>query len=114
MFQAANIPPKAEQRPSSPSVEFVSHSSSDSAYFSSPTTSTDPLAPAKRLFGDALEDALDIVEQEAYKTDAIITIARKDLYELKNRQALTQNILNNLLCSSHGKPVVTCLAPQAP
>jgi hypothetical protein len=114
LFQAANDPLNAEQRPASPSLDFVSHSSSDNTYCSWHTASTDPLFSAERLFEDALQDAHDIVEQEANKTDSVITIARKDLYELKNRQALMQNILNNLICSSHGKPVVTCLGMQAP
>ena len=114
MFQAANDPLNAEQRPASPCLDFVSYSSSDNTYCSWHTALTDPLFPAKRLFEDALQDARDIVEQEANKIDSMITIARKDLYELKNRQALMQNILNNLICSSHWKPVVTCLGMQAP
>ena len=114
MFQAANDTLNAEQRPASPSLDFVSHSSSDNTYCSWHTASTDPLILAKRLFEDALQDARDIVEQEANKTDSVITIARKDLYDLKNRQALMENILNNLICNSHGKPVVTCLGMQAP
>ena len=77
-------------------------------------TSTAPVIAAYRVFGDALQDALDIVGQEANKTDAVITKARQEINELKNMQALMENVLNNLLCKSHGKPVVTCLPRQAP
>ena len=50
-------------------------------------TSTAPVIAADRVFGDALQDALDIVGQEANKTDAVITKARQEINELKNKQA---------------------------
>ena len=105
---------KAEARAPTPSLD-VSQSSSDSAYCSHrPMISIDPLNPAQRVFGAALQDAVHIFGQENKEADEIIAITRQDIHELKNRQALTENVLKNLLCSCHGKPGVTCLGMQAP
>ena len=72
-----------------------------------------PLNPAQRVFGDALQDAVNIFGQENKEADQIIAITRQDIHELKNRQTLTENVLKNLLCTCHGKPVVICLGMQA-
>ena len=114
MFQAAYEAPEAEGRTPTSSFELVSHSSSDSGYCLHPhTTSTVPVSPAQRVVADALH-TIDLIEQEIEGTDAIITMTCEEIQELKNRQDWTEHLLNNIFCSCHGKPVVTCMAMQAP
>ena len=67
------------------------------------------LNPAQKDLGDALQEAVDMFGQENKEADEIIAITRQQIHELKNRQTLTENVLKNLLCTCHGKPVVTCL-----
>ena len=106
---------KAEQKTTTSSVDLFGQSSSDSAYCSRRyTILTAPYIPSERIFGAALQDALDVVGQETNRTDAVVSIARKELSELKNRQALTENLLNNILKKSRGNRVVTCEATRAP
>ena len=79
---------KAEYKTTTSSVDLFGQSSGDSVYCSRRyTISTAPYIPAERVFGAALQDALDVVGQEANKTDAVVSIARKELSELKNMQA---------------------------
>ena len=103
---------KAEARVPTPSLD-LSQSSSDSAYCShSPMILIDPLNQ-EEVFGTALQDAVNKFGQAGKETGEIIAITRKDIQELKNMQALAENVLKNLLCSCHGKPVFTCLGMQA-
>ena len=103
---------KAEARAPTPSLD-LSQRSSDSAYCSRrPIILIDPLN--QEVFGPALQDAVNKFGQANKETAEIIAIIRKDIHELKNRQALADNVLKNLLCSCHGKPVVTGLGMQAP
>lgn len=105
---------KAEGRTSTSSVQIFSHSSSDNAYSSHrPTTSTVPAIPAQTIVA-AAHQSIDIIEQQTEERDAKIIITLNEIQELKNRQAWTEQILNNLLCSSNGKPGVTCTPMQAP
>lgn len=75
--------------------------------------STVPDCPAERVVAAALQ-TIDLIERETVETDAIIIKARDEIQELKNRQDWTDHLLNNILCSCHGKPVITCMAMQAP
>ena len=75
--------------------------------------STDP-HNTQEVIGAALQDAVNKVGQRTKVTDEIISLTLKDINELRNRQALIENVLKNLLCSCHGKPVVTCMGMQAP
>ena len=103
----------AEVRSPSTSVDLLSESSSDSAYcLHRPMMSTFPLILDERGIEAALQDAIDIIGQDTKKTEVVINITRQEIQELKNRQVLTKNVLKNLVCSSHGKPVVTCPAMQ--
>ena len=107
---------KVERRTATSSLD-VTPSSSESAYCSRRyITSTAPVIAADRVFGDALQDALDIVGQEANKTDAVITKARQEINELKNRQALTENVLNRKAHPeaphSHSVPAAIPLSSQ--
>jgi len=103
---------KAEARAPTPSLD-LSQSSSDSAYCSHrPMILIDPLN--QEVFGPALQDAVNKFGQANKETAEVIAITRKDIHELKTRQALVENVLKNLLCSCHGKPVVTCLGMQDP
>ena len=63
----------------------------------------------QRDFGDALQEAVDIFGRENKDADELIAKTRQEIHELKNRQTLTENVLKNLLCTCHGKPVVMCL-----
>ena len=74
---------------------------------------TDPYNTPE-VIGAALEDVVNKVGQETKVTDEIISSTLKEMNELRNRQTLTENVLKNLLCSCHGKPVVTCMGMQAP
>ena len=65
--------------------------------------------PAEQVFGAAIQGAIDMIGQETKETEAIITITRQEIEELRTRQALTESVLKNLLCSSHGKPAATTL-----
>ena len=104
---------KFEERALTPSLD-VSLSSSDSAYGSHrPMILTDPYNTPE-VIGAALEDVVNKVGQETKVTDEIISSTLKEMNELRNRQTLTKNVLKNLLCSCHGKPVVTCMGMQAP
>ena len=106
---------KAEQKTTTSNVDLFGQSSSDSAYCSRRyTISTAPYIVAEIVFGAALQDALDVVGQEANITDAVVSIAQNELSELKNMPALTDKLLNNLLSKFHGKHVVTCEAMRAP
>ena len=67
------------------------------------------LNPLQRDLGDALQEAVNIFGQENKEADQRIAITLQDIHELKNRQTLTENVLKNLLCTCHAKPVVTCL-----
>ena len=75
--------------------------------------STDPYNTPE-VIGAAQEDVVNKVGQETKVTDEIIFSTLKEMNELINRQTLTENVLKNLLCSCHGKPVVTCMGMQAP
>ena len=104
---------KFEATALTPSID-VSLSSSDSAYCSHrPMISTDP-HNTQEVIGAALQDAVNKVGQRTKVIDEIISLTLKELNELRNRQTLTENVLKNLLCSCHGKPVVTCMGMQAP
>ena len=104
---------KFEERALTPSLD-VSLSSSDSAYCSHrPMISTDPYNTPE-VIGAALEDVVNKVGQETKVTDEIISLTLKEINELRNRQTLIENALKNLLCSSQGKPIVTCMGMQAP
>ena len=71
----------------------------------------DPLN--QEVFGTAIQDTINKFVQAGKETCEIIIITREEIHELKNRQALAENVLKNLLCGCHGKPVVTCLGMQA-
>ena len=68
----------------------------------------------RSVFGPALQDAVNKFGHANKETAEVIAITRKYIHELKNMQALIENVLKNLLCSCHGKPVVTGLWMQAP
>ena len=87
----------------------VSQSSNESPYFS-PL----PMAYNTSVLGVLFQEAIDIIGHETKETEAIITITHQELDELRNRQAITESVLNNLLCSTHGKPAFTSPATQAP
>lgn len=98
-----------EARANASSID-VSQSSSESAYCSHrPMVSIAQLNPAQRDLGDALQEAVDIFGRENKDADELIAKTRQEIHELKNRQTLTENVLKNLLCTCHGKPVVMCL-----
>src|SRR4051812_36133953 len=93
------------------SADLFAQSSSDSAYLSRRyTMSTFLYILPERFFGAALQDALDVVGQKVNITDAVVSIAWNELSEVKNKQSLTEKLLNNLLSKSCGKPIVTCEA----
>jgi hypothetical protein len=71
-----------------------------------------PVIRAQRVVETTIP-SIDLIGQETEETDTKITITRQEIQELKNRQALTDHLLNNLIGSSHGKLVVTCLAMQS-
>ena len=76
-------------------------------------TSTVAAMPAETDVAPAFQDAIDIIGHELEATYTIITKTRQEIEELRNRHTLTDNIIKNLVCSSHGKPVFTCLAMQS-
>ena len=97
----------AEERNPTLSIEVISQSNSDSDYcLHRPTVS---VFPAERGVTAALQ-TIDLFEQETEETDAIITIIREQIPELKDRQDWVDRLLDNLFYSYHGKPVVTCMA----
>ena len=111
-FRASNNAMKAEARAPTSSLD-LSQSSSDSAYCSHrPMIFIDPVN--QEVFGTALHDAVHNFGQADKETCEIIAITREEIHELKNRQTLAENVLKNLLCGCHGKPVVTYLGMQAP
>ena len=57
----------------------------------------------------AIARATKLVHIIGHPRDAIINQTLQDIQELKNRQALTDHVLNNIFSSSHDKPHVTCL-----
>ena len=100
---------------STPSNEIFSHSSSDSDYscHRQPTTSTVPANPAPRVVTDAVQ-SIDIIEQQIVERGANIKVTLEEIQELKNRQAWTEQVLNELLCNFAGKQGVTCTPIRAP
>jgi hypothetical protein len=71
------------------------------------STSTVPVIRSKGVLKTIIQ-SINLIGQETDKTDSKTTIKRQEIHE-----ALTDTLLNNHLCSSHGKPVVTCLAMQS-
>ena len=63
--------------------------------------------PAQTITAFA-HQSIDIIEQQTEERDAKIIITLNEIHELKNRQAWTKQILNNLLSRSNGKLGVTC------
>jgi prefoldin subunit 5 len=68
---------------------------------------TVPAIPAQTIAAFAHE-SIDIIQQQRDEIDSNIIITVNEIHELKNRQAWIEQILNNLLCRSNGKPAVTC------
>jgi hypothetical protein len=96
-----------------PLNQVISQSSSGSDYcMHQPSASVVPVIQAQRVVESTIQ-SIDLIGQETKGIDTKITITRQEIHELKNRQALTDHLLNNLICSSHGKSVVTCLAMQS-
>ena len=97
------------------SNEIFSHSSSDNDYscHRQPTTSTVPANPAPRVVTNAVQ-SIDIIEQQIVERGANIKVTLEEIQELKNRLDWTEHLLNNIFYSCHGKPIVTCMAMQAP
>jgi hypothetical protein len=69
--------------------------------------STIPAILAQTIAAFAHE-SIDIIEQQRDERDSKIVITINEIHELKIRQAWIEQILNNLLCTSNGKPAVTC------
>lgn len=112
-FQDPNRALKAEVRSPSTSVDLLSESSSDSAYcFHRPMMFDSQSNLHERTIETALDEAIEVVGKDSRKKQSAINKTKKQIQELKNRQVLTENVLKNLVCSSNGKPVVTCPVVQ--
>ena len=96
---------KGKAPTSSTEVYSLSLSSSDSRYCSRRYMSS--TIPKERDLASPHQGPIHII---GHPRDAIINQTLQDIQELKNRQALTDHVLNNIFSSSHGKPHVTCLA----
>ena len=70
--------------------------------------STIPAIPAQTIVAFA-HQSIDIIEQQRDERNSKIIITLNEIHELKNRQAWIEQILNNLLCRSNGKPAVLAL-----
>ena len=75
-------------------------------------TSTVPANPAPRVVTNAVQ-SIDIIEQQIVERGANIKVTLEEIQELKNRQAWTEQVLNELLCNFAGKQGVTCTPIRA-
>ena len=103
LFQPADTDMKKKGRAPESRIDVFSQRGSGSRYCSYRSMST---IPSQRDITSAHQYKFDIVRR---RSDAVIA----GIQELKNNQVLIDNLLNNIINTSHVKPHVTCISRQA-